>query len=315
MKLNLFDPVKRIVRADGTVVLSLRGGWSDQALEAIAAEKFDELSINSGDWRDFEPLRPYAEKIARLRVSSPVDTHRGLEALTNLEDLALHDTPSPPLDLLQFRKLKSCYLNWDKRYPKHFFSLPYLEDITLAHYAAKDCADLGQAKGLRKLDLRQGGAGTLRGLEALSLTQLSLAYMRNLSDVSAIAKFQGLEVLHIEKCPKIVDVDFVTELPNLKELFLDCGAKGFDDLKWMAKLRNLVDVLIAVPVHDVDWKIVFSLPNLQRVVINTHPGYEMKDAQLQALARVHGRELGNYIRAGTRKHPAFKFSMKPILVH
>lgn len=315
MKLNLCDPMKKIVRADGTVVLSFRGGWSDEAIAAIAAEKFDELSFNAGDWGDFAPLRPYADKVKRLRVSSPVDTHRGLEVLTNLVDIALHDTPSPPLDLLRFTKLKSCYLNWDKRYPKQFFSLPNLEDITLSHYSGKECADIGRAKGLRKLDLRQGSVVTLQGLESLSLTHLSLAYMRNLGDVSAIGGFRDLEVLHIEKCPKITDVDFVRRLPNLRELFLDCGAKGFDDLKWMGRLSKLVDVLIAVPVQEVDWRIVFSLPQLQRVVINAHPGYAISDEQLQSLAKAHGREMGDYIRAGTKKHPAFKFSMKPISMH
>jgi hypothetical protein len=316
MNLNLFDQVKKVVRADGTVVLSLRGGWSEKAIAAIATETFDELSINSGDWGNFEPLHPYAEKIRRLNVSSPVDTYRGLETLTNLIDLELHDTPNPPLDLLQFKMLESCYLKWHKRYPKQFFTLPNLKDITLAYYSEKNCEDLGQSKTLKKIDLRQGSVESLRGLEGLrGLTHLSLAYMRNLNDVSAIGNFRELEALHIEKCPRVLNVDFVSDLPNLRKLFLDCGANGFVDLTWMTRLRKLVDVLVAIPVENVNWRIVFSLPMLQRVVINAHPGYEISDEEIRAMAKAQGRELADYARAGTRKHPAFKFTMVPVSVH
>lgn len=143
---------------------------------------------------------------------------------------------------------RSCNLNWHKRYPAEFFTLPDLRDITIAHYAGKDCADIGRAKGLQRLDLRQGSAQALRGLEPL-------------------------------KYPKIVELDIVRQLPNLEELFLDCGANGFDNLRWMGRLEKLVDVLIAVPVLELDWRILFSLPQLQRVIINTHPGYVISDEQ------------------------------------
>lgn len=303
--------IKRTVRADGSIALGIREGWSDEAAAEVAKGDFDILLIQTGQWSDFNFLEPYANNIARLSISSPVDTFRGVEKLMNLRELDLADAPSPSLDLMVFQNLESCHLHWHKGYSPRFFGLPKLSQVAISHYSARTCEDIAQAKQLSTLDLRQGSVQSLKGLETLpKLKQLSLAYMRNLSDVSAVAGLKGLEVLHIEKCPKVVDIDFVRSLPNIRKLFLDCGSPGFADLEWMRKLVDLIDVLIAVPVQTIDWDVIFSLPELQRVVINTHPGYAISDEELFAQARAHGRQLDNYVRAGTRKHPAFKFWME-----
>lgn len=304
--------IRRVIRPDGTRVLSIREGWSPEVSIAIEEGNFDYLSLNTGQWVNFDFLGKYCDQINRLGVSSSVTTYQGLEKLTKLVEIRLEDTPNPPLDLLVFKELQRCYLDWHKRYPPAFFALPKLNEVTLTHYSAKDCSDIAQAHKLIRLDLQQGGIQSLNGIEHLShLKYLSLAYMRNLQDISAAASLRQLEVLHIEKCPKVVDVDFVRGLSNLQTLFIDCGSAGYTDLKWMSKLDALIDVLIAVPVQSVDWDIVFALPNLQRVVINTHPGYQIADDELFACAKAHGRVLDNYFRAGTKKHPAFKFWMAP----
>jgi hypothetical protein len=51
------------------------------------------------------------------------------------------------------------------------------------------------------------------------------------------------------------------------------------------------------------------VPFTLRVVINTRPGYTITDEELFKLAAAHGRVLENYGRAGSKKHPAFKFWM------
>lgn len=304
--------IERVQQADGCIGLRIREGWSEEAENAVSKGDFDRLVVSNGQWTDFSFLEKYADRLTRLNIGSSVDSFRGVEKLTNLRELRLADAPSPPLDLTVFKQLESCELYWHKRYSPEFFALPKLADIMLSHYTAKDCGDVAQARNLVRLDLRQGSVQSLKGIESLSyLRHLSLAYMRNLQDISAAAPLRQLEVLHIEKCPKVVDVDFIRDLPSLRTLFIDCGSPGFADLKWMSKLGALVDVLIAVPVQSVDWNIIFALPNLQRVVVNTHSGYQLADEELFACAKSHGRVLDNYIRAGTKKHPAFKFWMMP----
>lgn len=304
--------IRKIIRADGTRVLSIQEGWSTEAAAAIAAGDFDYLSINQGDLGNFDFLGEFANRIKRLRVVSPSESYQGLEKLTGLVEIDLEEVLNPPLDLLVFKELERCYLHWHKKYSKDFFALQRLTEATLSNYTCKDCTDISQARKLVRLDLRKGSAESLKGIERLSeLQHLSLAYMRNLQDVSSASALQQLEVLHIEKCPKVLDVDFIRDLPNLKKLFIDCGSDGYADLKWMAKLDALIAVLIAVPVQSVDWNIIFALPSLQRVVINTHPGYQLTDEDLFAYAKSHGRVLDNYMRAGTKKHPALKFWMAP----
>lgn len=303
--------VKFINRPDGTRVLSLRGEWSDEAAEALAAGKFDVLSIHAGSWGDFSDLAPYAGKIKRLLVGSAVDSYKGLERLTELTEIDLEEAPSPALNLLAFQKLEKCYLRWHKKYTREFFALPGLKEITLANYAGVDCADIGMAAGLRKLDLRKGSVTSLSGLEKLAgLQHLEVSYMKELQDISAVSA-APLQVLHIEKCPKLEDVDLVRGMTGLQNLFIDCASPGFADLRWLGKMGQLYDVLIAVPVQEIDWNIIFAMPNLQRVVINTHEGYQLDEGALLACAKEHGRTVDNFIRAGTKTLPAVKFWMAP----
>lgn len=303
--------VKLIVRADGTRLLSLRGEWSSEAETALAEGHFDVLSIQAGTWGDFSFLQPYAGKIRRLLVASGVDAYKGLEVLTELTEIDLEEAPSPALDLLAFQKLEKCYLRWHKKYPKEFFALPQLAEATLANYPGSDCTAIGQAAGLRKLDLRKGSVASLAGLEHVAgLQHLSLSHMKELQDISAVAK-APLQMLHIEKCPKLVDVDFIRRLSSLRELFIDCGGSGFADLRWLSSMEHLIDLLIAVPVQEIDWNIVFAMPALQRVVINTHEGYQLDEQALLACAQAHGRIVDNFTRAGTKIQPAVKFWMAP----
>lgn len=304
--------IQRVPLDGGGVGLCVYENWSAEVEHAISKNDFDRLNIGNGQWTDFDFLGKYANLLARLRISSPVDSFRGIEKLINLRELELDDAPSPPLDLTVFEQLEKCYLYWHKRYSPKFFALPKLVGVTLSHYTEKDCNDIAQAKNLVHLDLRQGSVRSLHGIEHLhNLKKLSLAYLRNLEDVSSVASLSQLEEIHIEKCPKVLDVEFIRDFHHLRKLHIDCGSPGFADLQWMSKLDDLVTVLIALPVQSVDWNIVFALPNLQRVVINTHPGYQITDDELFACAKTHGRVLGNYFRAGTKKHPAFKFWMEP----
>jgi hypothetical protein len=307
------NSVERITRANGYRVLALRGGWSREADAEIARGDFDELSIHMGDWPDFEFLIKHARTIERLSITSAVKSFRGIEELVDLKELSLLDAPSPPIDLTRFVSLERCELKWHKGYSSRFFLLPHLRDLTISHYTERDCKGIAEASALEKLDLRQSRLETLSGIEGLkSLTKLSLAHLRHMHDASAIGALRGLESIHVEKCPLLTDVSFAERLPNLRELFLDCGGPGFTDLSWMSKLSNLTDVLVAVPVKNIDWSILLSRPRLQRVVINTHPGYVLRDEDLYSLARSHGRTISNYVRAGTRKHPGFKFWMQPV---
>jgi hypothetical protein len=305
------DMVKLIVRADGTRVLSLRGTWSDEAEAAVADGRFDILSIQAGNWGDFSFLAPHAGTIKRLLIAGGVESYRGLEKLTELTEIDLEEAPGQALDLLAFQKLEKCYLRWHKKYPKAFFALPRLAEVTLANYPGKDCADIGMAAGLRKLDLRKGSVTSLSGLEqATGLQHLSLAYTKELQDISAVAK-SPLQVLHLEKCPKLAEIDLIRGLTKMRELFVDCASPGFADLRWLGRMENLADVLIAVPVQQIDWSILFAMPALQRVVINTHEGYGLDEEALLACAKAYGRQVDGLTRAGTKAHPAVKFWMTP----
>lgn len=300
---------RRLIRPGGERALIVNAPGGPEAAAELAAGGFDLVCLGSGNWPDFSFLVPYRDRIRWLEIQGEIIDADSLNKLTGLTHLYLDDS-SPRLDLLAFRQLEVAFLPWHKRYPASFFSLPNLRCLTLSYYAGSDCRDIAAAKGLERLDLRMGGLQSLAGLERVpGLKQLSLANLRKLTDVSAAAACTGLEVLHIEKCPAVADVAFVEALGSLRELFLDCASPGFADLAWLSRMRSMVDILIAVPVQSIDWNCVFELPELQRVVIDTHPGYRIDEAELIALAGAHGRVLDNFYRAGTNKHPAFKFWM------
>lgn len=302
--------INSIERADGIRVASLHSDWTDEDASLVAAGEFDILSIRAGGWTDFGFLAPYVNQIRRLVVAGGMNSHSGLERLVNLVEIDLEDCPTPSLYLMAFTKLERCYLSWHKRYPLAFFTLPRLSEVTLAGFTSTDCKDISQLTNLARLDLRKGSVASLDGLGELDrLKDVQLGYMRNLVDLSAIEQARQLEVLHIGKCPRVMDVDFIRNLPQLRELFVDCGSAGFDDLQWMEKLHALVDVLIAVPVRSIDWRILFALPKLRRVVVNTHPGYVVDQAAILAEAAAYGRTIDNFMHAGTKKHPAVKFWM------
>lgn len=143
-----------ISRDGGTRVLRLFGEWTTDIEKAVSLDNWDMLSLFSVDWKTFEPLIPFKDKIKCLRISGGPDSSKGLDKLTGLEDLDLDDFPKPAIDFRKLPKLKKLSVLWDRTRRTSYLANPNLEYLKVDSFGDKDLSVLSELTKLTCLDIR-----------------------------------------------------------------------------------------------------------------------------------------------------------------
>ncbi len=197
-------------RQNGDKFLRLIGEWTPDFDRHLAAGDWDLLSLFGADISSFEPLLPYADKIKRLDVSSGIESSKGFEALTHLEDHDLQDYPKPAPDFRVLPKLRKLKILWDSSRKTTNLINPQLESLSVTGYGDRDLLALQPLSKLSYLDLRQGSLRSLSGINALrNLTQLSLIRLRNFEDLEALTHCDKIRHLETSHLPNLLNVDAI----------------------------------------------------------------------------------------------------------
>lgn len=299
---------------DGRAVLCLSGVWDDAMTSALHRVDFGYLELDQVvDWATYyvntKDFAPFVRSARIYHLESP----SGLESLVNVETLGLDVIPKPPPDLGGFKRLKKLSVYWHKKYGPALKLLPNLIGAAFYGYSEKNCQVLGEAPALRGLSLTRGGVVSLDGLQRLSITKLDLAYLRNLTDITAIARLTILQDLRIENCPSIQDISAVVGLRNLRKLFIVASARlaRLASVNWISNMTDLEKVFL----HDIkieeppDWESILMLPRLRMVGLDVPAGYGIYDDDLNAAASRAGKRLISIERIGSRKAPAIRLTL------
>lgn len=271
-------------RDDGTRVLRLFGEWTPEVESAVALDKWDMLSLFSVDWRTFEPLLPFRDKIKCLRVSGGPESSKGLDKLSGLEDLDLDDFPKPAVDFRKLPKLRKLKVLWDRSRKTCNLANPNLEYLQVDTFGDKDLSVFSELSKLVSLDIRQGSLQSLSGIENLhSLRSLYLIRLRNFIDISGLEACGGLEVLDCRFLPKLSDVEAVRMLARLKSLELDAENASLSDLKFLGSMPDLERLMLTVQAGDIDWHLIANHPSLKSIAITAHAEYGQSDGDIEEI--------------------------------
>ncbi len=282
---------------NGDRFLRLVGEWSPEFERQLAAGDWDVLSLFGADLSSFAPLVPFADKIKRLNVSSGIESSKGLEALTQLEDLALRDYPKPAPDFRKLAKLRKLEVLWDSRRKTACLANSHLESLCVTGFGDQDLTALQSLSSLSHLDLRQGSLRSLSGSEDLDkLKQLRLIRLRNFEDLSAISHCRELNHLETSHLPNLLNVDAIKGLSNLTTLELDADNACIDNLDWLADMPRLERLMLSVKAQDIDWNIVAHHPSLTWMAVTANEGYAVTDDDIEAVLQTGPRKPTKFQR-------------------
>ena len=183
------------------------------------------------------------------------------------------------VDLSKLPKLEELWIEWDKG-TKNFEGTTTLKKLTIERRLDfRDIHMFGRNTDLQDLEVVLCGLRDLNGIEAFQkLRYLHLWYCRNISDISALASLQdSLQLLLIEKCPKIKDFSVLASLKSLRMLVLR-GANKLPDLEFLNELPNLQHFVFDMDVESGDLTPCLKIPSAYSECNRRH--FNLKDEQL-----------------------------------
>jgi hypothetical protein len=228
-----FRRLARFLEAYPSVTLRAYGGYDG--------------SIRNLDWlRHFPTLR-------RLQVDAlyELDDISGLQHLPeDLEDLGLGQTRKR-LSLAQlgrFPRLRRLYLEGHTKDIEVVSGLTQLVDVTLRSITLPDLSLLLPLRELRVLDLKLGGTRNLDLLPELApLRYLEIWQVRGLSDLEPVGEVVSLEELYLQALKNVTALPGLGRMTSLRWLHLET-MKGLFDLNPLRDAPALEQVrLIDMP--------------------------------------------------------------------
>jgi hypothetical protein len=196
--------------------------------------------------------------------------------------------------------LGSVFSDRNKPIEKQIAKLQGLKYVGLVGYSGVDCLGFTSLSQLRAIALTQGRLQRLDGLEECqALEDISLAYLRNLTDIANLEKLVGLTDISLMSLPKVAGTISVSNYPLLQSLYI-MSCKLSVDLSGLSKNQYLKKLALGVLHTNLNWDDLFSLRNLSTVgliVDDSAPS----DQELMDLSSKYGHALEKIERAGPRK--------------
>lgn len=200
-----------------------------------------------------------------------------LENLRNLELQFFTDWSSlteEALDLSKLKKLKFFTSVWNDRII-NLSTCKSLENLQTRHYPNLNCQELEQLINLKHLQIMESKITNLNGIEKLeNLDSLIIGHCRKLENIDNISDCSRLEMVHIEKCPKLLNINISST--SLKTIILD-------------KVENL--------------NFLYNCPNVKKLAFN-----DLKDGNMEPILNNKISEVFFY--PSKRKH--YQYSEKEL---
>ena len=183
------------------------------------------------------------------------------------------------VDISELPQLEELWIEWDKG-TKNFEAATTLRRLIIERRL--DFRDLHSIAGnvhLQDLEAVLCGLRNLSGIEAFpELRFLYLWYCKNISDISDLASVKdSLEMLIIEKCPKIKDFSVLHFMKSLRWLSL-FGSNTLPDLEFLKEMPNLLHFGFDMNVTSGDLSPCLQIPSATSIRNRKH--FNLKDNQL-----------------------------------
>lgn len=281
--------------ADQSTRVHTINGWTEAAefeksialaVDKFSNNEFDALIVQNVRDNSLEFLRHFAglERLSLLNWRKLDPRH--LYPLSDLKRLVFGDSgvKKIPIDLTHFPKLESLSIQWHKK-TCGLSTLSQLKELAIWGLGKEneDPGDLGIPDSVSHLMFVRPGFNTTQGLEKLpSLSELILAWCRNLYNLQYLGACKGLQTLELECLPRAAGYDALSGCTALKGLsFANCAP--IPTLSWLKSLTELNHLgITGTKILDGNLSPVQSLPSLTSFGCTDSPGYKprAKDIEL-----------------------------------
>lgn len=173
-------------------------------------------------------------------TSSSIENYDGLSYLQSLEDLILEE-PKGKVDLTCHTALKRLAADYNKNIIG-MEQLKGLKELSLWHYKPKsrDLSGISGLDSIKELEIIQSNINSLNGCGSLlKLERLKFAYLSQFRYIDELEKIKkSLKILDFDCCKKIENHEYVMCLNNLEKLrYYKCG--NIKTINFISNMPNL----------------------------------------------------------------------------
>lgn len=285
---------RRLLKLDSRRIAECMAYYRERRLDGVAIiNEFFGFRVDNLDVLDDHP---YVEGL--YLDPTGVDIAAALR-LPRLRLLVL-GTVDQDIDCNALPDLEVASFNWWTDLPQGRVILPEqsdcLENLGLHGYRRRlrDFSELRGLRALRSLRVHPSNVTSLSGAEGLvSLEKLLIAYLRSLTDVSALAvglpRLRNVEISH---CPKLRDLSPLSACRSISWLLVnDC--KEIESIRFILDLPELeVLRLVGTRVADGDMTPILEHPRLRDVGLDHKRHYSHGKRELMAAAAARAVSAG-----------------------
>lgn len=264
-----WSPAARMVLergdADG-LVLNYARGFREQSLEFLGALPIRKLDLLARSVSDLSPVLSLAPTLEELRVQSD---------------------PRAAIDLASLPRLRTLAASWPQVRSSIMFAAQ-IEDLSIAAYSEPDLEPLAGLSSLTSLVMKE--RPKLRSLEGLEsfpwLAQLGVFLASSLTDIRALGHRPrpALQVLQLQACKKVNDIEAVSSLESLR--FFDLSEGGeIPSVAPLAQLVNLerLHLYDTTKITDGNLQPIVELPRLRDFRMQNRRHYSPSVSEVQSV--------------------------------
>ena len=164
----------------------------------------------------------FLQEVPRLKCfklqDKTIDDIAGIHFSTELRHLHMSDYSAEPIDFSRFPHLKVLHMEY-KNSRKSVGKCISLEELSLQHYSLKDLSSLTDLVALRELWFSQGSLGDISSIgKFANLKSCTLAFLRNLVDLTPLAELKQLEILELDYSKNFKNLRALSGMTSLKKL-------------------------------------------------------------------------------------------------
>jgi hypothetical protein len=243
-------------------------------VDAIAEmSNLESLSLGIFDLQDFDVLEHLNQRLTELSIGA---------TRSKKPDLA---------PLRRFGGLRRLYLEGHTKNIEVLSQLANLEELTLRSITTPDLRYLASLGSIWSLDIKLGGIRSFGGIEDKGgIKYLELWQIRQLIDVDIISRLPGLQNLFLQSLPRIRVLPCLTTSHNLRRVVLE-NMKGLVDLSALEFAPALEDFALVDGVNQDPEQLrpILRNPALRRA--SAHFGSARKNDRFLKLLQEHGKDL------------------------
>ncbi|MBK8172626.1 MAG: hypothetical protein IPK60_20125 [Sandaracinaceae bacterium] len=262
----------------------------DPAHDVVDARRLKELGADSVSVSVADPTCTNIEDVDLLKGVSGIRALRlnaysyksvaGMSACTSLEYLSFTGVSNGAVPFAACTALWCAYLNYDPKTCEAIFEAKTLEHAFVDNYVGKSSKPFESFRNARRLGLMKNRLAELDAVQAMpklehlgfgynstmksigwlshhaSLSSVGFNNCKNISDWNVLATLSNLEVVLLESCGEIATLDFIHQLPRVKELRL-VGNTRVKDARIASLLKHPTLKHIFVPVRK-DYDVTLS---------------------------------------------------------